>query len=210
MDKDLQEAMTHVYDSNVWGSKESRSGEGSTRKQTMYIEFEVPALFDRLDITSVLDIPCGDFQWMSRALARCSDIKYHGADVVEELVNINKLQYGSDNVDFSCLDITSDKLPQADLIFTRDLLVHLTDEQVFKAFENIKASGAKYLATTHFNWFHIPNNPLAEARGGSWRKINLRMAPFNLPMPIDLISEGSSQPLGIDKTIGVWEVKDLP
>lgn len=201
--------MTRVYSSNAWGSEESRSGEGSSRKQTMYIEFEVPALFNRLNISSVLDIPCGDFQWMSRALSRCPQINYHGADVVEELINLNK-QYESDRVSFSCLDITSDKLPQADLVFVRDLLVHLTDEQVFEAFDNIKSSGAKYLATTHFNWFHLPNRPLEEVKGGSWRKLNLRLGPFNLPMPIDMVSEGSSQPLGIDKTIGVWKVEDLP
>ena len=212
MNEDLQKEMSRVYQYNLWGSSESRSGTGSSPLQTMYIEHEVPALFERLEVDSVLDIPCGDFRWMKKALSRSTKpISYHGADIVPKLIELNK-QYESDNISFSCLDITSSELPKADLVFTRDCLVHLSDSQILKAFKNIKDSGSSYIAMTHFSWFHMPNKSLSDEDivGGNWRKINFRAKPFYMPMPIDFISEGSSEDLGKDKTLGVWRVSDLP
>lgn len=204
--------MSSTYDNNYWGSSESRSGRGSERSQTMYIEQEVPLLFERLNINSVLDLPCGDFGWMQRALPRVlRELEYIGADIVPQIIQDNK-QYETDRITFECLDITSDPLPRVDLIFSRDCLVHLSDSKVLKAFNNIKKSGAKYIAMTHFNWFHLPNLMLSDANasGPDWRKINFRMKPFYLPAPIDMVSEGSSEELGKDKTIAVWRIEDLP
>lgn len=212
MDKHLQEQMSHVYEHNYWGSDESRSGAGSEALQTKFIEQEVPLLFKRLNINSVLDLPCGDFQWMRRALLNVNwDLQYHGADIVPQIIEDNR-QHESDNIKFSCMDITSDQLPQVDLIFSRDCLVHLSDAKVLKAFNNIKKSGAKYIAMTHFNWFHLPNRMLEDddAAGPDWRRINFRLRPFYLPSPIDVVFEGSSEALGRDKMIAVWYVKDLP
>ena len=212
MDEHLQSEMSRVYVQNLWGSNESRSGRGSSPLQTMYIEQEIPILFDRLEIDSVLDIPCGDFKWMRKVLQRSNrTIDYHGADIVEKLIKLNKSKE-TNNIKFSCLDITSDPLPKVDLVFSRDCFVHLSDNMILKAFKNIKESGSAYIAMTNFSWFHMPNRSLSneEIVGGNWRKINFRLKPFYLPMPIDFISEGSTEELGKDKTIGVWRVSDLP
>lgn len=212
MDEILQEEMSRVYRQNLWGSKESRSGRGSSPIQTMYLEHEVPMLFDRMEIDSLLDIPCGDFRWMSKVLERSSrKINYHGADIVENIIKTNK-QKETDSIHFSCLDITTDPLPKVDLVFSRDCFVHLSDSMILKAFKNIKDSGSAYIAMTNFSWFHLPNKALEneDIVGGNWRKINFRMRPFYMPSPIDFISEGSTEELGKDKTIGVWRVSDLP
>lgn len=203
--------MTSIYETNFWGAEESRSGKGSTNMQTVYLQFELPLLFQRLGVESILDVPCGDFNWMRRVLERHSlPISYHGADIVEELVAKNVEQYGSEGVSFSCLDAAKDELPYADLVFVRDLLVHLPDEMIFKVLANIKNSGAKYVAMTHFGWYHVPNDSIQKVFRGNWRKLNMRMEPFNLPAPIDTILEASTEDLGKDKTIGVWLVSDIP
>lgn len=210
MDRDLQDEMSKVYRKNLWGSSESRSGNGSIPQQTMYIEFEIPELIKRFNVSSILDIPCGDFGWMPNVLKRCpEDLRYYGADIVPDIIDDLK-QYEDTTKSFHCLDVTSDPLPRVDMVFARDLFMHLTDEMIIKSFNNIRRSGAKYIAMTHFNWHHLPNIKLEDAVGGSWRKINWRLEPYNMPMPIDLISEGSSERLGKDKTIAVWKVKHLP
>jgi hypothetical protein len=46
---------------------------------------------------------------------------------------------------------------------------------------------------------------------GSWRPVNLRLAPFNFPAPIDAIVEGSTEFDGdfADKTLGVWRLDEV-
>ena len=52
------------YQRNTWGCSESLSGEGSTLDQTAAIRGALPQLIREFRIQSMLDIPCGDFNWM--------------------------------------------------------------------------------------------------------------------------------------------------
>jgi len=210
MDRHIQKAMTQVYKTNYWKDQESRSGSGSNTTNTQFIEKEFPPIVNDLNINSILDIPCGDFAWMPRLLKNLPEhVTYHGADIVEPMIAINK-QYSNDRISFSCLDITSDELPYADIVFTRDCLNHLPQEKIFQALNNIKLSGIKYIAVTHFNWRTATNHDIDNTGRVKWRKLNLRLEPFNFGPPLDFIVEGSSEPLGKDKMIGIWKVSDLP
>lgn len=201
--------MTRVYQNNSWDGDESVSGRGSSRVNTKHIEKELPYLINNLNIGSILDIPCGDFAWMPRLLANLPDhIKYHGADIVEEIIENNQ-QYSNERVSFSSLDITSDELPYADLVFVRDCFNHLPFENIFQAFRNIKQSGAKYLVITHFNWKDQPNNDIKIGKRVNWRKLNYTLQPFLFNNPLDLIVEGSSEVGGRDKTLAIWKVSDI-
>lgn len=202
----IQEVFTNVYRYSVWGSRETRSGKGSDKLQTQYIERELPILFDKLNIKSILDIPCGDFYWMSRVLS--NNIYYIGADIVQDIVDNNQ-QFVNDRVSFTRLDIISDTLPQADLVIVRDCFVHLTNDMILKALDNIKNSGSKYLLTTNFNWESKPNENLSLPLEGKWRRINLTLAPFYLIPPLRVIVEGSTEEDGQDKTLALWRVEDL-
>jgi hypothetical protein len=95
-----------------------------------------------------------------------------------------------------------------DAIFCRDSLVHFSYEMIFEALENIKRSGAKYLMTTHF----VDQNENKDIITGGWRPLNLTMAPFNFPDPVEVINEKCTEMDGAfsDKSIGVWSVAELP
>ncbi len=79
-----KEVFTQIYHSNRWGSAESVSGFGSEIKNTEVLAAALPRLFRELDIRTLLDLPCGDFNWMSRV--NMDGIDYLGADIVEALV----------------------------------------------------------------------------------------------------------------------------
>jgi hypothetical protein len=64
MNKQLEQVFTNIYDTRAWHSKESISGNGSELIQTEQIINELPVLLKKYNITSMLDIPCGDFNWM--------------------------------------------------------------------------------------------------------------------------------------------------
>ena len=53
-----------IYEKNTWGSEESRSGPGSTEKQTRRIREALPTILNNFGIKSMLDLPCGDWNWM--------------------------------------------------------------------------------------------------------------------------------------------------
>jgi len=144
--KSLKEAFTQIYESNHWQAEESVSGTGSDNIQTKEIIKELPKLIKKYRIQSMIDVPCGDFNWMSKV--NLSEINYLGADIVEELIAINTKNYSKGNISFVTLDLTKDKLPQADLIFVRDCFVHLSYENIYRALTNICNSESKYLLTT--------------------------------------------------------------
>ena len=107
------------YQRNSWGCSESVSGEGSTLDQTAAIRAALPQLIKDFQIQTMLDIPCGDFNWMKLLDL---PIQYLGADVVEDIVAENKRRFGNHSRSFTRLDLTGDTLPKVDLIFCRDLI----------------------------------------------------------------------------------------
>jgi hypothetical protein len=176
----VKEKFTEIYENNLWCSPESVSGGGSEMQNTKVIRKELPVLIQKFNIKSILDLPCGDYNWM-KSVDLCG-ASYIGADIVEPLVEKNKELYNE--IDFRLLDLTKDILPKVDLIFVRDCLGHLSNENVLLALKNCKESGSKYLLATSFTKWDF--NP--DIEDGGWKCINLMISPFNLN-PIYLINE---------------------
>jgi hypothetical protein len=176
----VKEKFTEIYENNLWCSPESVSGGGSEMQNTKVIRKELPVLIQKFNIKSILDLPCGDYNWI-KSVDLCG-ASYIGADIVEPLVEKNKELYNQ--IDFRLLDLTKDILPKVDLIFVRDCLGHLSNDNVLLALKNCKESGSKYLLATSFTKWDF--NP--DIEDGGWKCINLMISPFNLN-PIYLINE---------------------
>jgi len=191
MNEFLKNKFDNVFRKNAWGSNESRSGKGSELKFTNSIIDSIPNIIREYSINSVLDIPCGDYNYMKEINLPCD---YIGADIVPDLIEFNKSRYP--DIEFKCLDITSDNLPKCDLILSRDCLVHLSNTDIEKAIINMKKSGARYLLTTSFS-NTIKNIDLP---AGGWRKLNTELSPFYMDT-IEVFSENSAQIDAEDKTL---------
>ena len=200
------EVFTKIYKSNHWTSNESISGKGSEINQTSTLINELNKLIIDFKITSILDIPCGDFNWMQKV--NLENINYLGADIVEELINENNLKYEqSEKVKFCVLNLISDPLPKCDLIIVRDCLVHLSNVDIKNAVQNIKLSGAQYLLSTTFV-NHKRNHDIVT---GDWRAINLQEKPYNFSIPVLIINENCTEGFGEynDKSMALWEIIKL-
>ena len=195
----------NIYKFNVWEGEESRSGSGSSLSQTETIIKDLPELFEKYKIYSILDIPCGDFYWMKEV--DLSKKYYIGADIVDDLIKENRKKYSKLNLDFLIMDLIKDKLPKSDLIFTRDCLVHFSNEDIFLALKNIIRSESKYFLTTNFSSV-FENINIAT---GQFRAINLLKEPFNLPKPIFQIVERCTEGEGKfkDKGLALWDLNQL-
>lgn len=205
----LQDTFTAIYninrdaiekdDINLWKSKISVSGLGSEVENNAYIIEELPRLFKKYNIKSVLDLPCGDFNWMKNI--DLDSINYTGADIVEELIEDNKGKFP--NYNFTTLNLAKDDLPTCDLLLVRDCFIHLSNRTVFECINNIRKSQVKYLLTTSF--IKNENTDIAD---GEWRRINLLLKPFSFT-PILMINELSNEPRAEDKFLALFRVEDL-
>ena len=191
-----------IYQKNAWHDDESVSGTGSNLKQTQEIINQLPVIFKQYTIHSILDLPCGDYNWMKHV--DLSAINYIGGDIVPEIIENNNQQYANSSVSFVELNLITDKLPDVDLVFCRDCLVHLSIAQIKDALQNIKKSNAKYLLTTSFTKTKLNRDIVT----GDWRPINLEITPFNLK-PIYTLIEKCTEFDGMykDKSLILLELK---
>ena len=139
---------TDVFDNNRWNSSESASGQGSETWATQDLVRDLPLLFEKYGIESMLDAPCGDFHWMRNVVDR-SQLKYTGADIVDSMIESNQANFGNPTTGFEVLDIAVDPLPAADLVFVRDLFIHLSLDLISNCLKNIARSDFKYVMLTH-------------------------------------------------------------
>jgi hypothetical protein len=195
-----------IYSTNSWGGVESRSGSGSSLEQTKTIREQLPTLCKKLGVESFLDLPCGDFYWMKHVPLEVDE--YIGADIIEQLIEHNRVLYTTKNRRFTVLDIMKDQLPATDLVFSRDCLVHFSFRDILRTIRNIKRSSSKYLLTTTFT--ALDEN--IDIATGGWRPLNLQLPPFNFPEPIVLINENCTEVDGRypDKSLGLWEIASIP
>jgi hypothetical protein len=201
---DLRERFEYIHEKNLWSNEESRSGIGSTLVETEALRKGIPALLEELGADSLLDIPCGDFHWLSEISL---GVNYIGADIVGALVEANNRRFGGEGRRFVQLDLTLDPLPQANVVLCRDCLVHLCFANINRALENVKNSGARFLLTTHFP--EIETN--RDIEDGDWRPLNFELPPFRFPSPYRRIVESCEEAGGAyrDKSLGLWRVADL-
>jgi hypothetical protein len=203
---ELERIFTYVYDKNFWADSESRSGGGSTLAATTMVREQLPALLEKLNVRTMLDAPCGDFNWMSQT--NLSSVQYIGLDIVSEMVRANQSRYGNPIRKFMQGDIVHDTLPEADLIFCRWCLPHLSHQDVMRAVTNFKKSKAKYLLTTTYPALKKNSEIMS---GGVPRFVNLQIAPFNFPQPLLLITDQfHPEAAAGDDCLGLWLIDDLP
>ena len=183
---------TDIYRSNLWGASESASGHGSTMSETEAIRGYLPDLLRRLQVRTLLDIPCGDFHWI-RTIDLDVD-EYIGADIVPELVASLQERYGTERRQFRVLDATSDPLPKVDAILNRHCLIHLSNRRAAAALDNFRRSGARWLLTTSYT--DCDRN--VDIETGSFRPVNLRLAPFNLPAPVESLPDTAWETARLD------------
>src|SRR4029079_1649688 len=143
---EMEAVFWRFYLENVWGAA-SVSGPGSTAWPTTVIRERLPALLRELEVTTLLDAPCGDFNWLSSCELPPHYIR---CDIVGELVDDLRRLHGRADRRFERLDLTCDPLPAADLILCRDCLGHLPFADIAAALANFRASGARYLLATTF------------------------------------------------------------
>jgi SAM-dependent methyltransferase len=204
-----KETFTRIFEDGAWNSAESASGTGSTLAETEPIRALLPGLLKRLCCKTILDLPCGDWNWMQHV--DLSGVDYTGGDIVDAVIEGNRAKYAAPNRRFEIMDILTGPLPKADLILSRDCLVHFSHADAMRAINNIRESGARYLlATTYPDHYKNTGHGNLAITTGQWYPINLAVPPFNLGRPLQIHLDGCPTPGYTDKSLGLWLASTLP
>jgi hypothetical protein len=171
-----KDKFSKIYQKNLWSSSESGSGEGSEVNYTLPLREWLIKTITRLKIKSLVDAPCGDFNWMKIVLPQL-DIRYIGIDIVDDVIEKNIAKYNFDNVSFIVSNICEDRLPDCDIIMVRDCLFHLSYKDINSFLINLSKTNYIYLLTTT----HIVDQKFKNSNiiTGDFRIIDLFSEPFN-------------------------------
>ena len=147
-----KEAMIQIYEKNLWGgnSTEFYSGEGSHLTNIIQPYIEAVSIFLKSfeDPIKVCDLGCGDFNVGKELVSLTKN--YVGVDIVPELISRNQRLFQNENLSFICLDLAVDDLPLGDCALVRQVLQHLSNDEVKKILQ--KLTNYKYVIITE----HLP------------------------------------------------------
>lgn len=174
-----EEVFTRIYQTAEWGTGETGeccSGSGSTVANTVSYRPFLQDFFNVYDIHSVVDAGCGDFGHL-KAL-NWDGMDYVGYDVVKFLIQRDNKNYKAPNIRFVHGDILSTDLPPADLLICKDVLEHLSNEDVFQFLNQIKKY--KYCLITNDVDVNTLSSTNPNCKRGSYRPLDLTQPPFNV------------------------------
>jgi SAM-dependent methyltransferase len=180
----LVDIFTYIYDNNRWKNSETRSGRGSTIFHTENIRIWLPKLIADRNITSILDVGCGDWNWMKTTNL---NIPYTGCDIVPTIIEYNQRHYARENpaIRFFVANAVEDPLPVADLVICRDVLYHLCYENINILIKKLARVSMRYLLITNCPWKSLN----VDVKDGGYRPLNFLKNPFNLPEPIEIFKD---------------------
>jgi SAM-dependent methyltransferase len=144
-----KDVFTKIYTNNIWGGEAGSfySGSGSQFEVAQKYCEMVKDFITKHDVKTILDLGCGDFN-VGKNL-QLQGTKYIGIDIVQPLVDRNINEFGTNNIEFRCMNMIEDDLPEADLVLVRQVLQHLSNDQILRVLNKLK----KYpfvLVTEHY------------------------------------------------------------
>lgn len=199
---DRGRAFSEIFQDNEWSARESRSGSGSALATTVTIRRQLPQLVKRLSVKTILDAPCGDFNWM-KYVQFPEGVNYIGADIVPTLIADLSLRHSGHRRTFFKIDLVEDPLPKADFWLCRHALFHLPNKDNLTILDKFLDSTIQYILTSNHDFCKANH----DVNPGGYRFLNLRRPPFNLPKPLLKIDDFDM--LGPPCVLALWSRKQV-
>ena len=154
-DFEVKEIFEKIYREKVWGGEgltDFNSGEGSHDYSVVspYVKAVGDFISSLQFKPDVVDLGCGDFNVGSKIRKFANN--YTAIDIVDDLIKRNIFLYADLNVNFMNIDIINDNLPDGDIVIIRQVLQHLSNDNIVKIVNKIYKY--KYAIITE----HIPSS----------------------------------------------------
>jgi SAM-dependent methyltransferase len=178
----LTNTFNRIYAEGTWGrdvAGKGTSGTGSTLEITREYRAYLEDFIKTHNIKSVVDAGCGD--WTFSSAIDWNGASYLGVDIASDVIATVRAKHEKATIKFQVGDITDD-LPAADLLISKDVLQHLSNELVHNFIEN-------NLRKRKYKWVILTNdrgNTNSDVESGGYRAIDLSAPPFDVKGLVDL------------------------
>ena len=178
-----------IYHKRKWAANTQEFSSGSGSWEPTVVQPYVNKIIEFLKIypdrkPRLVDLGCGDFKVGENFINYCAE--YHCVDIVSDLIQkISTMGYPA-HVKFHCLNIIEDQLPEGDICFLRQVLQHLSNEEISKILPELKKYKTIFI-TEHYpkdNPRITPNKNMTHGSGVRVYKnsgVYLDKPPFNIP-----------------------------
>lgn len=128
-----EQVFTDIYSNNRWGGESGTFCSGDGSHDASIVAPYVAAMRAELGrigaagMTAV-DLGCGDYSVGRELSPACG--RYIGVDIVRPLIAHNQAAFGSSTVSFRHANIVEEALPEGDICFVRQVLQHLSNDQI--------------------------------------------------------------------------------
>jgi SAM-dependent methyltransferase len=163
----------HIYEQDHW---DGGSGVGSAPDATEPYRAVLAELLPASDVSSVVDVGCGD--WQLGSLVDWSAVDYLGLDVVPVVIERNRARFAKPGVRFEVRDARLQPPPSGDLLLAKDVLQHWSNADA-AAFMRTNLRRYKYcLITNDVESTHWDGDVNHDVLLGEWRTMDLEKEPF--------------------------------
>jgi SAM-dependent methyltransferase len=173
--EDAQRVFADIYRADLWNGG---SGVGSAPDATGPYRRLVRQMLASPEITSVVDVGCGD--WQLGSLVDWSGVHYIGIDIVPEVVEENVRRFGARGVEFRVADALNGTLPVGDLLLVKDVLQHWPLADVHPFLRGPARDFPFALLTNDLASVYWDSPVNADIALGAWRTLDLEAPPFSV------------------------------
>lgn len=155
--KTTEDIFTDIYEKKYWGESPDGhrfcSGAGTTDPNVEQYKSMLIDFINKNQLRSIFEIGCGDFTIMNEVLQH-TGVDYLGVDIVKSVINHLDSSFANEKIKFEHLNaIEASGFPPADLCIIRQVLQHLSNDQIQNILSKTKIF--KFLLITE----HLPQNP---------------------------------------------------
>ena len=179
-----KKVMEQVYDNKLWGDGNSLfySGDGSHNPKLTYPYIKAVTKFLKSFKRPLVlcDLGCGDFN-IGKELVPYTN-RYIAVDIVSDLITYNEAMFKAENLEFQCLDISVDDLPEGECVILRQVLQHLSNAEVHRVLRKLVCFKFVVLTEHIPNGDFISNKDIISGQGIRLKKqsgLDILAAPFN-------------------------------
>ena len=167
----------------------------SSIEYTQKIFANLNDFFHRYNITSMFDAGCNDAAWINNLNLA---VKYQGGDISSSVLTHGKKAHNLNLIEH---DIRQDPIPQCDLLWIRDVMIHLTDRDRRSVLKNWLKSNIPWIMMTQCDG--VINQDIVYDDKIQTSEINWYASPWNFPVGIDYIFESLNETY-IGRKMELW------